>query len=95
MSAIYILFDWDDRNSSGWLGPYNSGEKVSVYHLWKEQGTYEIRVKAIDTRGDNSEWSDPLVVSMPKNKSITFIPKILIWLFERFPFLQPYFSFLS
>jgi hypothetical protein len=35
-------------------------------HNWTERGEYEIRVKAKDTWGNESEWSDPLVVTMPK-----------------------------
>ena len=45
----------------------------------------------MDVYGEWSDWSDPLVVSMPKIKSYNIIPKILIWLLESFPFLQPYF----
>ena len=89
---IYILFDWDDGNSSGWLGPYNSGEKVSVYHMWKEQGTYEIRVKAKDVNGTQSEWSDPLLVTMPRNRALA--NSLLLWFSEQFPLLERLLSFL-
>jgi len=68
---IYILFDWDDGTSSGWLGPYNSGQKVSAYHKWNEPGSFEIRVKAKDINGSQSEWSDPLSVTMSRNRAIT------------------------
>jgi len=67
---IYILFDWDDGKSSGWLGPYKSGEKVDAYHKWAEKGTYEIRVKAKDITGAQSEWSEPLVVTLPRNQNV-------------------------
>jgi hypothetical protein len=40
---------------------------------------------AKDEHGAESEWSDPLIVTMPKIKTF--------WLFERFPFLQSYFSY--
>jgi len=63
---IYILFDWDDGTSSGWLGPYKSGQKVSAYHKWTEKGTYQIRAKAKDVNGTQSEWSEPFSVSMPR-----------------------------
>jgi hypothetical protein len=39
-------------------------------HNWTERGTYEIRIKGTDVYGRESEWSDPLSVTMPKNKSI-------------------------
>ena len=65
---IYYLFDWGDGNFSGWTGPYNSGEIAEMSHKWTEEGNYEIKVKAKDDHGVQSEWSDPLSVSMPKNK---------------------------
>ena len=65
---IYVLFDWGDGSSSGWLGPYNSGEKVKAIHKWTSKGTFEIRTKAKDLTGAQSEWSDPLSVTMFKNK---------------------------
>jgi hypothetical protein len=62
---IYYLFDWGDGTNSGWLGPYNSGETISVSHRWEELGNYQIRVKAKDVFGEESDWSDPLPISMP------------------------------
>ena len=67
---IYYWFDWDDGTNSGWTGPYNSGQTVSVSHIWSAQGTYSIKVKAKDTSDVESDWSDPLSISMPKNKAI-------------------------
>jgi len=64
---IYILFDWGDGTSSGWLGPYNSGEKVNALHKWTEKGTFQIRAKAKDVNGTQSEWSDKISIISPKN----------------------------
>ena len=64
---VYYLFDWGDGNDSSWLGPSNSGETYETTYSWNEQGSYEIKVKAMDEHGLESDWSDPLVVSMPKN----------------------------
>lgn len=63
---IYYLFNWDDGTNSGWLGPYASGAQCSATHSWNEQGSYEIRVKAKDSNGAESDWSVPLSFSMPK-----------------------------
>jgi len=79
---LYYFFDWDDGTDSGWVGPYNSGAIVSASNVWDSRGSYELRVKAKDTDGVQSEWSDPLSVSMPKNK--IFNP------FERFLENHPY-----
>jgi hypothetical protein len=82
-----------DGTSSGWLGPYTSGEKVEATHIWEEQGTYKIRVKAKDVHGEVSPWSDPLSITVPKSKSIhlSFLEKLL----ERFPILQVIFDILA
>lgn len=64
---VHYLFDWGDGTNSGWLGPYNSGEIAEAPHKWSVEGNYSIKVKAKDIYGAESEWSDPLVVSMPKS----------------------------
>jgi len=70
--SIFYLFDWDDGNTSGWLGPYNSSEIVTASHSWDKLGDYEIRVKAKDINGAQSDWSEPhnitIVENNPPNK---------------------------
>ena len=66
---LYYLFDWGDGTDSGWIGPYESGEECTATHIWNKRGAYNIRVKAKDTNDIESPWSDPLGVSMPKNKA--------------------------
>ena len=43
-----------------------------------------ITVKARDTRGLESEWSEPLVVKMPRDKSIN---NLFLRFLEKYPFL--------
>jgi len=62
---IYYMWDWGDGNFSNWLGPYNSGETTSASYTWAQKGNYNIKVKAKDIYGDESNWSDPLAVTMP------------------------------
>jgi len=72
---IFYKFDWDDGTNSGWEGPYNSNETVYVSHIWNSRGSYSLKVKAKDSNGAESVWSDPLPISMPKyrqkNKYLT------------------------
>ena len=68
---LFYLFDWGDSSFSDWIGPYESGETASITYVWRAQGTYEIRVRAKDDHGVQSEWSDPLEISMPKDNLIT------------------------
>ncbi|UCB59030.1 MAG: PKD domain-containing protein, partial [Thermoplasmatales archaeon] len=70
---ICYLFNWGDGTDSNWSELFNSGETVSISHNWVDIGDYQVIVKAKDIYGNESEWSDPLGVSMPKNKN-----KILI-----------------
>ena len=67
---IYYLWDWGDDTFSDWLGPYDSGETAEASHTWTEQDTYEIKVKAKDIYDCESAWSDPLPVTMPRNRII-------------------------
>jgi hypothetical protein len=66
---IRYLFDWGNGNTTI-TEYYSSGETVSISYKWNEQGTFNIRVRAQDEYGAWSDWSDPLAISMPKNKAI-------------------------
>jgi hypothetical protein len=68
---VYYKWDWGDGTQSGWLGPYESGDSCESSHSWEKRGEYEIKVIANDKFGKESEWSDPLKVSMPKSKATT------------------------
>ncbi|MGC9308950.1 MAG: PKD domain-containing protein [Thermoplasmatota archaeon] len=61
---IKYLFDWGD-GSTTWTTYYASGEPASLPHSWDYQGAYNIRVKARDTHGAESNWSAPLPIAMP------------------------------
>lgn len=93
---LYYLWSWGDGTDSGWLGPYSNGETSSASHTWDEQSSYEIKVKAKDTNGGESEWSDPLPISMPRN--IQSENPLLLWIVEnlihRFPLIEEMFSLL-
>jgi hypothetical protein len=66
---VYYFVNWGDDKDTGWIGPYHSGESVSVKHTWSEKGTYTIKAKAKDTNGFESEWKE-LSVTMPRNRAI-------------------------
>jgi len=89
---LYYYINWSDNSTEEWIGPYDSGIEAKITHNWTDRGTYLIQSKVKDKYGDESNWST-LEVSMPKVKIFNLIPQIILWLFERFPFLQPYFSY--
>jgi hypothetical protein len=62
------LLDWGDGNSSGWLGPYASGETFTISHAWNEPGNYTIQVKAKNPYGEESN-SDPFVIQIVELKT--------------------------
>jgi len=81
---VFYCVDWGDDTGEVCTGPYASGEEVIVSHIWTEQDTYTIKVKAKDTYDAESDWAT-LEVSMPMNKPFNFNFNPLSWLFERFP----------
>ncbi|PNX48871.1 MAG: hypothetical protein BV457_02865 [Thermoplasmata archaeon M9B1D] len=86
MEEIYYMFDWGDGTFSQLYNRYYIGYGF-VTHEWKKQGNYNVRVKAKDIYGAESEWSDPLGISMPKTKVIS-LQLFLQRFFQRFPFFE-------
>jgi outer membrane protein assembly factor BamB len=80
---ISYYIDWGDDSFTGWTRTLPSGELLNVSHTWNEKDTYIIKAKAKDTEGHESEWSDPLPVTMPKIKYQMYIELIK----ERHPLL--------
>ena len=85
---VSYYIDWGDGNIDNWTRMLPSGEEYNVSHIWEERGTYVIKVKAKDVYGDESSWSDPLTITMPRVKIYNQIPKIIIWLLDKFPILR-------
>jgi len=85
---VYYYIKWGDDTNSGWLGPYSSGQQVTVAHSWDKRGKYVIEAKANDTYGAESDWGT-LEVTMPRNKPSIHNFPLLSWLFERFPNMFP------
>jgi hypothetical protein len=82
-------WDWGDGNISEWLGPLASGQTTTVTHSWSAEGTYQIRVKCRDTFNDESDWSEPLSVTMPTVTQFSLPPLLqhLLNFLEQFPFV--------
>ena len=68
---IYYKWDWGDGSFSDWLGPYPSGVTVEAEHEWIVGGVFEVVVKAKDSIGSESSWSDPLVVTIESSSPET------------------------
>jgi len=79
-NQVSYLFDWGDGSVSEWIGPVDSGTMVSATHTWEEKANFTVRVKAKDEHGYESDWSDPLTVTMPH--SHIQIPWFLQWIID-------------
>jgi hypothetical protein len=89
---IYYKWIWGDGNESIWMGPYESGETCEASWTWSEAGPYFIKVKAKDINDGESDWSEHLLITVTKSRSIqnTFIQN----LFEKFPNISKVLIFL-
>lgn len=58
--------EWDDNSGSY----YSSGVPITTSHSWSTKGTYNVKVMAEDIHGAQSVWSEPLSVTMPRNRAI-------------------------
>ena len=90
---VSYLFDWGDNSFSEWIGPVDSGETVTADHIWNEEANYSVRVRARDENGYESNWSQPLNVTIPKTKVITAPYPFLRFLYNHlhiFPLLRQF-----
>jgi C1A family cysteine protease len=84
---VQYYLNWGDDywfgGALGWIGPFPSGDKITLQKTWPLQGNYTIRVKAMDKYGAKSDWKT-LPVKMPTSYSL---PILRFWekIFERFP----------
>jgi hypothetical protein len=67
---LYYYIDWGDESNSDWLGPYDSGDEITFSHIWENQESYTIKVKARDEKSAESDFNT-LTISMKKSKCIS------------------------
>jgi len=79
---VYYYIEWGDGEFDDWIGPYSSGQEITVSHTWDEQDTYTIRARAKDTDNLWGPWGE-LEVTMPVNQQYQY--PMFHWFFERFP----------
>ncbi|MFA5103015.1 MAG: PQQ-binding-like beta-propeller repeat protein [Candidatus Thermoplasmatota archaeon] len=89
---VSYYIDWGDGSTTGWLGPYDSGQEVTQSHTWSKKGTYTVMVMARDGHGLLSDWTK-LPVTMPYSYEKPQFP-FIHWLLERFPNAFPLLRYL-
>ncbi len=86
---IQYGWDWDnDEAVEDWTDFYPSDQTTNITYSWDSIGKYNIKVKAKDQFGIESEWSDQLELKMPKYKINNFLSIIL----EKFFYCLPIFE---
>ncbi len=85
-NRVCFWFDWGDGNNSGWIGPVDSGQTVKETYVWRNKGSFSVKVKAKDILDAESVWSDPILVTIPRTR--TSVGSCLRRFFDIFPLLQ-------
>ncbi len=89
---VWYYISWGDETVEDWIGPYTSGETVTVSHTWTEKGTYKVEARA---KNSDNIWGPygTLEVTMPFSYDIPF-QQFWMRLLERFPNAFPILRFL-
>ncbi len=61
---IFLLIDWGDGQTSGWIGPYNSST-ITVNHSYNRLGRYTIRILGKDIYDAESNWTEQTITILP------------------------------
>jgi len=88
-------WDWDGDNVvDEWTILYSSGIDCTAVHEWSKEDIIEVRVKAKDEHGMQSDWSEPLEVNITKGKfktknlAFSFIKDFFENIFDTLIFIQ-------
>jgi len=80
---VYYYIEWGVREDKVLVGPYSSGEEITLSYSWgEEERPYIIISRAKDTDGHWGPYGE-LKVTMPVNQQSTH--PMFYWFLERFP----------
>jgi hypothetical protein len=83
---VYYWIEWCEHGcSTDWQGPFASGDPQVFSHAWDDAGTHTIKVKAKDSNGAESGFTE-LEVTMPRGKTYN---SIFQWIFVTYPNVFP------
>ena len=83
---IYYCVDWADHDITNWLGPYPSGEPITLSKRWRLTGKHIIRVQAKDTDGNYGSWSEFNMNIKSRNRA--YSNTLILRFLEQFPVLR-------
>jgi len=67
---VHCVFDWGD-GATMVTPAQSSGSLFKASHTWGRLGTFSVKVKAIDSAGKESPWSQPTTVEVKLPSTIT------------------------
>jgi len=67
---VHCIFDWGDGTTTV-TSTQSSGSLFKASHTWGSIGTFSVKVKAIDSAGKESPWSQPTTVEVKLPSSMT------------------------
>ncbi len=67
---MYFYITWGDGTYESWIGPYGSGETITLNHTWDVKNVYPIIARAKDSNGLIGPWGI-LTMSMQRNKALS------------------------
>jgi len=70
-NELLYYIDWGDGKKEEWIGPFSSGEEITVPHTWVYIGNFDVRVKVKDPFNEQSDWAT-LKVKMPRDRVFSF-----------------------
>ena len=86
---FYLYVDWGDGSVEEWIGPYESGDEVSLNHVWENNNKYTIQVKAKDTNDKESEWvTQSVFISRSRNPTSLLLLSLFEHFINQFQFLK-------
>ena len=65
--CLYCYIDWDDGTYEEWIGPYITGDVLSINHTWYDIGSFLIKAKVKDIFNVESEWSDLFTIKISQD----------------------------
>lgn len=80
--SLLYKWDWGDGNVSEWLA------SADATHTWTTENNFEVLVMTQDEHGGESEWSDPLPFSTPKNKIYLLYLRWIEMIYNKFPVVK-------
>jgi outer membrane protein assembly factor BamB len=82
---VYLWIEWGDKGLEEWIGPYASGQEITLSHEWVTgEGLFEIRVKAKDVDDRWGCWG----VYEYKIKTKSIDNSLLLRFLEQYPLLN-------